>query len=277
MRFSFLSNQAQRVTIMFQEIKNFPPLPASIAAIQALCMEQDVNINALTKVIEQDPMLSANILKSVNSPLYGMSKEVSSVHQAVMLFGVSMIRGFAAANAIKKTLPLDLSPYNITIEKLTEISTLQLALLREWYGIVDKQRLPQLLSVTFLMELGKLVVAQKILASGEKEGFLAEIAEGKVLADIEKSHTGYESYEIAGMMFEHWNFEASLVETLRSIHNPNHGDNGEILNVIACAINIQDVLTPTSLQNASLALESFGLDATAFEHAITTLKINMEK
>lgn len=262
---------------MFQEIKNFPPLPASIAAIQALCMEQDVNINALTKVIEQDPMLSANILKSVNSPLYGMSKEVSSVHQAVMLFGVSMIRGFAAANAIKKTLPLDLSPYNITIEKLTEISTLQLALLREWYGIVDKQRLPQLLSVTFLMELGKLVVAQKILASGEKEGFLAEIAEGKVLADIEKSHTGYESYEIAGMMFEHWNFEASLVETLRSIHNPNHGDNGEILNVIACAINIQDVLTPTSLQNASLALESFGLDATAFEHAITTLKINMEK
>jgi len=116
---------------MFDEIKNFPPLPASIAAIQELCMAQDVNINALTKVIENDPMLSANILKSVNSPLYGMSKEVSSVHQAVMLFGVSMIRGFAAANAIKKNLPLDLSPYNITIEKLTEVSALQLALLRE--------------------------------------------------------------------------------------------------------------------------------------------------
>ncbi|MCX6061099.1 MAG: HDOD domain-containing protein [Campylobacterales bacterium] len=262
---------------MFEEIKNFPPLPASIAAIQELCMAQDVNISALTKVIENDPMLSANILKSVNSPLYGMSKEVSSVHQAVMLFGVSMIRGFAAANAIKKTLPLDLSPYNITIEKLTETSTFQLALLREWYGIVDKQRLPQLVSASFLMELGKLVVAKKIIKSGEKEAFLHQTTEGKSLSDIEKSYTGHESYEIAGMMFKHWHFETSLIETLISIHNPSHGENGEILNVISCAINVHEVLTENSLERAYRAIETFGLDGSAFEKAVEIVKTNITK
>lgn len=262
---------------MFEEIKNFSPLPASIAAIQELCMAHDVNINALTKVIENDPMLSANILKSVNSPLYGMSKEVSSIHQAVMLFGISMIRGFAAANAIKKTLPLDLSPYNITIEKLTETSVLQLALLRNWYEIVDKQRLSSLLSATFLMELGKLVIAQKVIKSGEKEAFLAQIAEGKYLSDIEKSYTGYESYKIAAMMFEHWHFETSLIETLSSIHTPRHGENGEILNVISCAINVLEVLTKDSLERAYHAIETFGLDKEAFEKAVEIVKINMPK
>ncbi|MDD4854329.1 MAG: HDOD domain-containing protein [Sulfuricurvum sp.] len=262
---------------MFEEIKSFPPLPESIAAIQDLCMMRDVNISALTNIIENDPMLSANILKSVNSPLYGMSKEVSSIHQAVILFGVSMIRGFAAANAIKKTLPLDLSPYNTTIEKLTEVSTLQLALLREWYGIVDKERLPSLLCTTFLMELGKLVIAQKVIKSGKKEAFLTQLREGKALSDIEKSDIGYESYEIASMMFEQWNFESSLVETLRSIHNPNHGENGEILNVISCAITIHDALTKKSLENAFHAIEIFGLDKAAFEKAVETVKTNMER
>lgn len=262
---------------MFEDIKKLPPLPASIVAIQELCMERDVNISALTKVIENDPMLSANILKSVNSPLYGMSKEVSSVHQAVMLFGVSMVRGFAVANAIKKTLPLDLSPYNISIEKLTETSSLQLALLREWYSIVDKQRLPQLVSATFLMELGKLVIAQKVNKSGEKEAFLQQVSEGKALKDIEKSYTGYEGYVMAGMMFEHWNFEASLVETLNSIYHPKHQENGEILNVISCAINIQNVLTEESLYDAYRAIDLFGLDREAFDKAVQILKINMDK
>jgi len=262
---------------MFEEIKSFPPLPVSIAAIQELCMMQDVNIRALTKVIESDPMLSANILRSVNSPLYGMSKEVSSVHQAVMLFGVSMIRGFAAANAIKKILPLDLSPYNITIEKLTETSALQLALLREWYSIVDKQRLPSLLSSVFLMELGKLVVSQKVIKSGEKGAFFREITAEKALSDIEKSYTGHESYEIASMMFEHWHFDPALVKTLRSIHNPIHGENGEILNVISYAINIHDVLTETSLNNAYRAIERFGLDRESFEKAVDVVQTNREK
>lgn len=262
---------------MFEEIKRLPPLPSSISTIQTLCMERDVNVNALTKVIESDPMLTANILKSANSPLYGMSKEVTSVHQSVMLFGVSMIRGFATANAIKKTLPLDLSPYNITIEKLTETSALQLALLREWYGIVDKQRLSSLVGVTFLMELGKLVIAKKIIEASEKESFLDQISEGKCLSDIEKSFIGYESYEIASMMFEHWNFETALVETLKYIHAPRQGENEKILNVISCAINIHEVLTPSSLENAASAIKTFGLDGVAFVKAVETVKVNMEK
>ena len=63
---------------MLEEIKSLPPLPVSIVRIQEMCMNHDTDIDELSRVIEHDPMLSANILKSVNSPLYGMSKEISS-------------------------------------------------------------------------------------------------------------------------------------------------------------------------------------------------------
>lgn len=264
---------------MLDEIRSLPPLPASVSKIQELCMMRDVNVAELTSVIESDPMLSANILKSVNSPLYGMSKEVGSIRQAVMLFGVSMIRGFAAANAIKKTVPLDLSPYHIGIDKLTETSTLQLALAREWYSLVDKQMLPLLLSASFLMELGKFIVARKLLASKEAEAFASEVELGKPLQEIERCYLGVDSYEISAMMFKHWNFESALVETVAAISNTSISENPypAVLHVIVKAINIHECLTPTSIENALNAIEVFGLDRSTFEEAVESLKSNMEK
>ncbi|MDD5053286.1 MAG: HDOD domain-containing protein [Sulfuricurvum sp.] len=264
---------------MIDDIKSLPPLPISVSKIQELCLMRDVNISELTKVIESDPMLSANILKSVNSPLYGMSKEVGSIRQAVMLFGVSMIRGFAAANAIKKALPLDLSPYHINIDKLAEISALQLALVREWYTLVNKEMLPLLLSASFLMELGKLIVARKVLASGEAEAFGAEVMQGKSIQEIEKCYLGMDSYEISAMMFKHWNFEASLVDAVGSIANTSPGDNtyAAVLNVISKAIDIRGSLTSESLAEALKAIDSYGLDRDAFEKAVEIVKSNTTK
>lgn len=261
---------------MIDDIKSFPPLPESIAKIQELCMSQEVNINALVKVIESDPMLSANILKAVNSPMYGMSKVISSIHQAMMLFGVSMIRGFAAANAIKKTLPLDLSPYGIGIERLSEISTMQQALVKLWYGEVDKQMLPLLLSTSFLMELGKLVSASKIIKLGIKEPFFLKLQESHSVNDVEKSFCEMGSYEVSALMFEHWNFEPALIDTLKAIASPTPKGYGAVLLAISEAINVKEVLSEEALKRASDVIAQYALDQAAFDRAVAALRENMK-
>ncbi|MFY9142150.1 HDOD domain-containing protein [Sulfuricurvum sp.] len=258
---------------MVDEIKSLPPLPASIVRIQELCMNIDTDIDELARVIESDPMLSANILKSVNSPLYGMSKEISSIPQAVMLFGISMIRGFAAANAIKKTIPIDLTPYGATIDGLTKVSTLQMSLVREWYRNVDKTMLPLLQSGAFLMELGKLPASLKVISAGKSENFSQDIAKGQPIIEIEKSYLGVSSYEIASMMFEHWNFETALIEVLREISNPaTHNPYAQVLNAVSKAINLRDTLSSQGITEAIEAIEVFGLNRAAFEEAVETLK-----
>jgi HD-like signal output (HDOD) protein len=236
-------------------------------------MSTDTNIEELARVIEGDPMLSANILKSVNSPLYGMSKEISSIPQAIVLFGISMIRGFAAANAIKKAMPIDLTPYAITIEHLTEVSTLQTALVREWYRNVDKTMLPLLQSVAFFMELGKLAASLRLIASGEFERFSQEIAQNKPIIEIEKCYLGVSSYEIAAMMFEHWNFESTLVEALRGIANPDTTNPyAKVLSVIVKAVNVRHTLSEEGKNEAFEAIEALGLNRAAFEEAHLSLK-----
>lgn len=258
---------------MLEEIKSLPPLPISVVRIQEICMSNDTDIDELSRVIEHDPMLSANILKSVNSPLYGMSKEISSIHQAVMLFGISMIRGFAAASAIKKSIVIDLSSYSVTIDDLTKVSALQTALAREWYRHVDKSMLPLLQSSAFLMELGKLVASLKIIRSGNLAHFISDIAEGKSVEETERKYLESSSYEIAAIMFEHWNFEPALIDALREITDPlTQNPYSRVLRVITQAINFQEIFSERNLNAALATIEEFGLNKDAFEEAVLTVK-----
>lgn len=258
---------------MLEEIKSLPPLPISVVRIQELCMSHDTDIDELSRVIEHDPMLSANILKSVNSPLYGMSKEISSIHKAIMLFGIAMIRGFAAASAIKKSVTIDLGSYSATIDDLTKVSALQMALAREWYRNVDKTMLPLLQSSAFLMELGKLVASLKIIRSGNLDHFLSEIAEGESLEAVERKYIGSSSYEIAAAMFEHWNFDTALIDALREISNPStQNPYAQALRVISQVINFQGTFSEQGLNAAVESIEKFGLNKNAFEEAVVTVK-----
>jgi len=263
---------------MLEEIKSLPPLPISVVRIQEICMSNDTDIDELSRVIEHDPMLSANILKSVNSPLYGMSKEISSIHQAVMLFGISMIRGFAAASAIKKSIVIDLSSYSATVDDLTKVSALQTALAREWYRHVDKSMLPLLQSSAFLMELGKLVASLKVIRSGNLTQFINDIAEGKSVEETERKYLESSSYEIAAIMFEHWNFEPALIDALREITDPStQNPYSRVLRVITQAVNFQEVFSEQSLNTALATIEEFGLNKDAFEEAVLTVKATQKE
>lgn len=258
---------------MLEEIKSLPPLPVSVIRIQEICMNNDTDIEELSRVIEHDPMLSANILKSVNSPLYGMSKEISSIHQAVMLFGISMIRGFAAASAIKKSVSVDLSSYCATIDELTQISALQTALAREWYRSVDKTMLPLLQSCAFLMELGKLVASHKVIRSGNLDRFLKEIEDGEPLDAVEKKYLDSSSYDIAAAMFEHWNFEPALIDALKEISDPSPQNvYAQVLKVITQAVNFQGIFSDEGINAALESIEHFGLNKSKFEEAVLTVK-----
>ena len=256
---------------MVNDIKNLPPLPASIRKIQELCMEDDINISLLVKTIEADPMLCANILKAANSPMYGMSREIHSVNQSVMLFGVPMIRGFAAANAIKKIFPLDMSPYGITVEYLSEISTLQQALVRGWYTYVDKTKLPLLLSASFLMELGKLAAAMHLVKLGQQEQFSKALEETGNIDVVEKQFLEMDSYAIAAEMFRHWSFESELIDTLKEIGSPVPGSLAAVLSVVCIAVNIKESLSENSLTYARSAIHQFELDSVSFDRAVEEL------
>lgn len=142
-----------------KKIKALPPLPESVTKIQTICNNPDSSISDLIKVVEKDPLLTANLLKAANSPLYGFSKEIKNIQQAVSLFGMATVKGFAIANAVRSSFKIDLTPYHLTKENFLKISELQNSLAINWVSKIDRKMLDVLATASFLIEIGKVVVS----------------------------------------------------------------------------------------------------------------------
>ena len=69
-----------------------PSPPGTALQILELCQREDVAISELADTLAADPALSLRLLKYANSPLVGVSKEVTSVRDAVVLLGIRSVR-----------------------------------------------------------------------------------------------------------------------------------------------------------------------------------------
>ncbi len=86
------------------EINNLPTLPEIVLRIQELIMSEEGNATLLARIIEQDPSLTAKILKVANSSFYcGTNGKVSSINLAITRIGFNEIGHIAlAVNLIRQ-------------------------------------------------------------------------------------------------------------------------------------------------------------------------------
>lgn len=77
------------IPLPLQNLKpaDLPMPPESALRMLQACSAEDVDQNVLTQFAESDPVLTAEILRVVNTPLFGIGKEVMSVRNAIALLG----------------------------------------------------------------------------------------------------------------------------------------------------------------------------------------------
>jgi len=88
--------------IILDKVKAFPPLDDTVNQVMAVCNDVESSVSDLAKVVKSDPMTTTNILKAANSPLYGFSREIKSIEQAVSIFGMETVKGFAFSSFLQK-------------------------------------------------------------------------------------------------------------------------------------------------------------------------------
>ena len=74
-----------------KDIKKLPACPKIIPQAIKLSRNPDTPISAYERLISQDPALTADVLRSVNSPYYGMRNPVSSLKVALNIIGLQEI------------------------------------------------------------------------------------------------------------------------------------------------------------------------------------------
>ena len=87
-----------------ERCKSLPSLPAVAMEVLRLCQQPEFSMQDLAKIIGKDPALSAKILKVINSPMFSLTREVTTVRQAVMWLGVQSVRTLALRFSLAKGL-----------------------------------------------------------------------------------------------------------------------------------------------------------------------------
>ncbi|AII15007.1 HDOD domain-containing signal-transduction protein [Campylobacter iguaniorum] len=265
---------------IYKSIKTLPPLDDTIIKIQQICSDPNGQMSDLVNIIQKDPMLTANILRSANSPLYGFSREITDVNRAVMLFGIATIRGFALSGAIKKTFSMDLKPYGITNEEFMQIASMQNALIFNWYSKVDRDLLKILAPASFMMEVGKIIIAKELIENDKTPFFqdkLKHINTPADLSDLEVDMVGISNEDVTAKIFEQWNLETEMIDAIFYSNNPDDAPDhikpcAIALKIVKNAINTFGKLTDENLQNTLALLDTYGFEQAAFIEAVKKVK-----
>jgi len=78
-----------------------PPQPQILVDLQIEQIMPDPDLNSIAALISRDVGLAGTILKVVNSPFYGLSNKITSVHQAVSLIGLDSVINIINGVSIK--------------------------------------------------------------------------------------------------------------------------------------------------------------------------------
>ncbi|MDR0665385.1 MAG: HDOD domain-containing protein [Helicobacteraceae bacterium] len=256
---------------LYTRVKSLPSLPESVIKVQQICNDPNSSISDLTKIIENDPMLTANILKAANSPLYGFSRAIKTLGQAVSLFGMATVRGFALSGAVKSTMKIDMSPYRITAEQFADLSLLQNALMVRWYSQVSRNMLDILSPASFLAGVGRLIIAQEVVKAGKSEAFANRaLINGFAVAETEFVDARYQ--EVSAAVFSHWLFESELVEAIGGSIDPSAVNEAMrpyafALQVVQTAVETPSGITAASAETAAKLVSLNGGSSEAFLRA----------
>ena len=98
-----------------------PSRPEILVKIQTVVDDPEANITQLARLVATDIGLSSTILKTINSPLYGMSRTISDIQQAVMLLGAKSVGVLVTALLLRTSFK---GKAAITFERLWEDSAL---------------------------------------------------------------------------------------------------------------------------------------------------------
>jgi HD-like signal output (HDOD) protein len=92
-------------------IERIPSMPIVVQKLLARSGNQAASTADLEDLIKQDMGLAGRLLKLVNSPFYGLGKQISSINQAVAIIGLASLKSLAVAASTSNILAVDLAGY----------------------------------------------------------------------------------------------------------------------------------------------------------------------
>ena len=208
-----------------------PAFPKSVEKILELTRDVNCSPKDLVQVIDKDPVVTVKILRVVNSPYYSLSKQVTSIGQAVVYMGFNSVKNLALSIAAIGMLPKDnAAGFDAQQYLLHSLATASIA--KQLALRVDDADPTDCFIAGLLHDFGKVVFAQ-FMPQEFRQALERSQADGSSLHRALQELIGADHAMVGAMLVEKWRFAAPLVETIRHQYGAQRKDSDMIACVFA--------------------------------------------
>ncbi|MEF2144407.1 MAG: HDOD domain-containing protein [Desulfovibrionaceae bacterium] len=241
-------------------VKDLPTLPGVLDEVTKLVQDPDASTDQIAKAISRDQVLSAKVLKMVNSPVYGFPGRISSIQHALVLLGFNVIRGIIISTSVFDMM-------QAAMEGLWQHSigcATASGIIARRAGLDD----PEEYAVAGLLhDLGKVVAAVQMPEMQER---IRETSKAKNISfyEAERLIMGFGHDRINAWLGRHWRLPANLREAMACHHRP---ETAQHYPEISCVVHMGDFMV------RAFEFGNSGDDHISYlsPQAVNTLKLRM--
>ncbi len=216
-----------QLRLQVEKVSNLPTLPGIVTRIAEMVESPETTGRQLGREIAKDQVISAKVLKLVNSGFYGFSEPISTIQHAVTLLGFNTVKSLVLSSTVldlmKDSLP-GLWEHSLACARTCSIIA----------GHIELDEQEEISTAGLLHDLGKVILRQtmerefrRIANYVDRADMLFYQAEEKVL--------GVNHGEMGGWLLEKWALPPKLVEPIVDHHdfrpNRDYTENTAILHL----------------------------------------------
>jgi putative nucleotidyltransferase with HDIG domain len=238
-----------KVRQVVANVRNLPTPPIVFHQIQKVINDPQVSAGQIASILSEDPAMSVKVLKLTNSAFYGLSREIDSVKQAVVIVGMEAIRNLVLSASV-----MDMFKGKSANQEFQErfwrhslavaVAGRMLARKLKSRGIVDPDAS---FSAGLLHDVGKMIMS--CFLPEEYKAIREERPKQRSLQayELEERVLGYNHAQVGAILAEQWKLPQRLNEAITHHHHPQLGDSDSS---IAYIIHVADYLAKLTFYDA---------------------------
>ena len=246
-----------------------PPLPGVAMELLQLSGKADARASDVVRLLEQDEMLAASVMRLVSSPIYSGRSSITTLKEAVVRLGFKVVRDMVFEVALRSGV-FDFDEYAETVAQVQRHSTVTAYIARI---VCNKVRIDgdQAFICGLLHDTG---FAGLLFAVTHFEGAESPPLE-QLWSDVDGLHE-----RASGILARLWGLPDSIVEVVGHHHHLHTGEFSKVAAAICIADRLSasfgaDVVGPADAQGIAIAGDAVSdLD---FEIARGELKLSEQK
>jgi HD-like signal output (HDOD) protein/prolyl-tRNA editing enzyme YbaK/EbsC (Cys-tRNA(Pro) deacylase) len=231
-----------RIKQRLEETLDFPPLPSTAQRIIKLRADPNADIHSLSKIIDSDPPLAAQVVSWAASPYYAAPGKIKSVHDAIVrVLGFDLVLNLALGLSLDKTLslPKDNSrggtPYwKQAVYAATAVEALVTVIPAKHRPVIGMAYLAGLLH-----NFGYLILAEVFPPQFATYCRYQEANPHSHHSNIERHLLGVSREQMGAWLMRSWNMPDEVCTAMRFQNEPEFDqDNADYANLLCVALRL---------------------------------------